>query len=139
MIIVANFKTPEISNSRTLNSEFPKFQNSNIRQSPQKTTKRVLSQGLARSKPIHRPILKMLPLPPTSPPEMEIRQIVARPFLLMVAFYVGYCCYILGIMLDISYYIEFKLGLFDISISNIDCRYIDTFEKYRYRYRHGHF
>ena len=27
--------------------------------------------------------------------------------------------------------------LFDISISNIDCRYIDTFEKYRYRY--GHF
>ena len=33
------------------------------------------------------------------------------------------------------------LALFDISISNIDCRYIDTFEKYRYRYRyrHGHF
>ena len=29
------------------------------------------------------------------------------------------------------------LGLFDISISNIDCRYIDTSEKYRYR--HGHF
>ena len=29
------------------------------------------------------------------------------------------------------------LALFDISISNIDCRYIDTFEKYRYRY--GHF
>ena len=27
--------------------------------------------------------------------------------------------------------------LFDISISNIDCWYIDTFEKYRYRY--GHF
>ena len=26
------------------------------------------------------------------------------------------------------------LALFDISISNIDCRYIDTFEKYRYRY-----
>ena len=25
------------------------------------------------------------------------------------------------------------LALFDISISNIDCRYIDTFEKYRYR------
>ena len=29
------------------------------------------------------------------------------------------------------------LALFDISISNIDCRYIDTFQKYRYRY--GHF
>ena len=29
--------------------------------------------------------------------------------------------------------------LFDISISNIDCPYIDTFEKYRYRYRYGHF
>ena len=29
------------------------------------------------------------------------------------------------------------LALFDISISNIDCRYIDSFEKYRYRY--GHF
>ena len=29
------------------------------------------------------------------------------------------------------------IALFDISISNIDCRYIDTFEKYRYRY--GHF
>ena len=27
--------------------------------------------------------------------------------------------------------------LFDISISNIDCRYINTFEKYQYRY--GHF
>ena len=25
------------------------------------------------------------------------------------------------------------LALFDISITNIDCRYIDTFEKYRYR------
>ena len=34
-----------------------------------------------------------------------------------------------------------KLALFDISISNIDCRYIDTFEKYQYRYqyRYGHF
>ena len=33
------------------------------------------------------------------------------------------------------------IALFDISISNIDCRYIDTFEKYRYRYRYryGHF
>ena len=30
-----------------------------------------------------------------------------------------------------------EVALFDISISNIDCRYIDTFEKYRYRY--GHF
>ena len=29
------------------------------------------------------------------------------------------------------------VALFDISISNINCRYIDTFEKYRYRY--GHF
>ena len=28
------------------------------------------------------------------------------------------------------------LALFDISISDIDCRYIDTFEKYRYRYRY---
>ena len=28
------------------------------------------------------------------------------------------------------------VALFDISISNIDCRYIDTFEKYRYRYRY---
>ena len=27
------------------------------------------------------------------------------------------------------------LALFDISISDIDCRYINTFEKYRYRYR----
>ena len=27
-----------------------------------------------------------------------------------------------------------QLALFDISISNIDCRYINTFEKYRYRY-----
>ena len=26
------------------------------------------------------------------------------------------------------------VALFDISISNIDCRYNDTFEKYRYRY-----
>ena len=26
------------------------------------------------------------------------------------------------------------IALFDISISNINCRYIDTFEKYRYRY-----
>ena len=25
-----------------------------------------------------------------------------------------------------------EIGLFDISISNIDCRYIDTFEKYQY-------
>ena len=33
------------------------------------------------------------------------------------------------------------VALFDISISNIDCRYIDTFKKYRYqyRYRYGHF
>ena len=33
------------------------------------------------------------------------------------------------------------LALFDISISDIDCRYIDTFQKYRYRYqyRYGHF
>ena len=30
-----------------------------------------------------------------------------------------------------------QVALFDISISNIDCRYIVTFEKYRYRY--GHF
>ena len=30
-----------------------------------------------------------------------------------------------------------RLSLFDISISNIDCRYVDTFEIYRYRY--GHF
>ena len=30
-----------------------------------------------------------------------------------------------------------EVALFDISLSNIDCRYIDTFEKYRYRY--GHF
>ena len=32
------------------------------------------------------------------------------------------------------------VALFDISISNIDCRYIDTFEKYRYWYwyRYGH-
>ena len=29
------------------------------------------------------------------------------------------------------------VALFDISIWHIDCRYIDTFEKYRYRY--GHF
>ena len=29
---------------------------------------------------------------------------------------------------------QLKLALFDISISNINCRYIDTFEKYRYRY-----
>ena len=29
------------------------------------------------------------------------------------------------------------LALFDISLSNIDCRYIDTFEKYRYRYGHS--
>ena len=29
---------------------------------------------------------------------------------------------------------DFPLALFDISISNIDCRYIDTFEKYRYQY-----
>ena len=29
-----------------------------------------------------------------------------------------------------------QLALFDISISDIDCRYIDTFKKYRYRYRH---
>ena len=29
--------------------------------------------------------------------------------------------------------------LFDISISIIDCRYINTFEEYRYRYRYGHF
>ena len=29
------------------------------------------------------------------------------------------------------------LALFAISISNIDCRYIDTFERYQYRY--GHF
>ena len=28
-----------------------------------------------------------------------------------------------------------EVALFDISILNIDCRYIDTFEKYRYRYR----
>ena len=28
---------------------------------------------------------------------------------------------------------EPDLALFDISISNIDCRYINTFEKYRYR------
>ena len=34
---------------------------------------------------------------------------------------------------------ESQLALFDISISNIDCRYIDTFEKYRYQYRYGHF
>ena len=27
-----------------------------------------------------------------------------------------------------------QVALFDISISNIDCRYIVTFEKYRYRY-----
>ena len=26
-----------------------------------------------------------------------------------------------------------KVALFDISISDIDCRYIDTFKKYRYR------
>ena len=32
--------------------------------------------------------------------------------------------------------IGWQLALFDISISNIDCRYIDTFEKYRYRYRY---
>ena len=33
------------------------------------------------------------------------------------------------------------LALFDISIWHIDCRYINTFEKYRYRYqyRYGHF
>ena len=31
-----------------------------------------------------------------------------------------------------------QVALFDISISNIDCQYIDTFEKYRYRYRHQH-
>ena len=29
------------------------------------------------------------------------------------------------------------LALFNISISNIDCQYINTFEKYRYQY--GHF
>ena len=29
-----------------------------------------------------------------------------------------------------------QLALFDIALSNIDCRYIDTFEKYRYRYGH---
>ena len=29
-----------------------------------------------------------------------------------------------------------RLALFDISISDINCRYIDTFEKYRYRYRY---
>ena len=29
-----------------------------------------------------------------------------------------------------------SVALFDISISDIDCRYIDTFEKYRYRYRY---
>ena len=28
------------------------------------------------------------------------------------------------------------LALFDISISDIDCRYIDTFKKYRHRYRY---
>ena len=28
------------------------------------------------------------------------------------------------------------LALFDISISDIDCRYINTFMKYRYRYRY---
>ena len=26
------------------------------------------------------------------------------------------------------------IALFDISISNIDCQYIDIFEKYQYRY-----
>ena len=33
------------------------------------------------------------------------------------------------------------IALFDISIWHIDCRYIDTFEKYRYQYqyRYGHF
>ena len=30
----------------------------------------------------------------------------------------------------------FLLALFDISISDIDCRYIDTYIKYRYRYRY---
>ena len=32
-----------------------------------------------------------------------------------------------------------RLSLFDISILNIYCQYIDTFEIYRYRYRYGHF
>ena len=34
-----------------------------------------------------------------------------------------------------------QVALFDISISNIDCRYINTFEKYQYwyRYRYGYF
>ena len=32
---------------------------------------------------------------------------------------------------------DLSQALFDISISNIDCRYINTFEKYRYW--HGHF
>ena len=31
--------------------------------------------------------------------------------------------------------VEEQLALFDISISDIDCRYNDTFKKYRYRYR----
>ena len=39
--------------------------------------------------------------------------------------------------------VQWELALFDISIWHIDCRYIDTFEKYRYRYqyqyRYGHF
>ena len=29
------------------------------------------------------------------------------------------------------------VALFDISIWHIDCRYIDTFEKYQYRYQYG--
>ena len=32
---------------------------------------------------------------------------------------------------------ESGLALFDISISDIDCRYIDTFKKYRYRQGHS--
>ena len=42
-------------------------------------------------------------------------------------------CVFLDAIASLSTY----LALFDISISNIDCLYIDTFEKYRYRY--GHF
>ena len=39
-----------------------------------------------------------------------------------------------------NYNLQSLLALFDISIWHIDCRYIDTFEKYqyRYRYRYGH-
>ena len=42
---------------------------------------------------------------------------------------------------DTAAFLVAFLALFDISIWHIDCRYIDTFEKYRYRYqyRYGDF